>query len=173
MIAPVLDLPQPSWLGRLLGAALLLLSLASFALFIVTVVLSLVPPLVWGLLLSAGVFLLLGVPALLFAITPRLLGGPIGLWLRVYTRTLAARTPALPMPWSRFAGLGNAWAALTVTLLAAGLGLSTLLSGSVLSPDGPVGSIIWVAGAFILLIGGEVALVGAFARRMRRAQMQH
>ena len=87
MVSPTLDLQRPSWVGVLLGYALLLLSLTCFTLFEINSVSLTVPPWLWVLLLSAGLFLLMAAPALLFMASPRFLGGPLGLWLRLYTRS--------------------------------------------------------------------------------------
>src|SRR5262245_3683519 len=100
MVSPPLDLQRPSWVGVLLGYTLLLLSLTCLTWFVISSAFLRVPPELWLLVFSAGLFLLSVPPALLFMASPRLLGGPLGRWFRLYTRWLARRAPSAPIPWA-------------------------------------------------------------------------
>jgi uncharacterized membrane protein len=159
----------------LLGYGLLLLSLTCFTLFVVNSVVPLLPPEEWLALLGIGLFLLAGAPAALFLVTPRAVGGPIGAYLRLYSRMLAVGAPTAPIPWTRYAGLYNLILAAGLSLLFAGLGgLGVILlhGGSSSSTIAMVASILWMVGGLFLAIT-IVALLGRSLRRdIRRWQTQ-
>jgi len=170
MVSPPLDLQRPSWVGVLLGYALLLLSLTCFTLFVINSVVLTVPPELWLLFLFAGLFLLSVPPALLFTASPRLVGGPLGLWFRLYTRSLAQRAPTALIPWSHFAGLYNLLAGVIGSILIAGLGFITLYGGHTVSPAAAAAYVVWSSGCLLLLFAGAVVLSRAIQRRMREEQ---
>jgi hypothetical protein len=159
-------------LGVLLGYGLLLLSLSCFALFAVNAVVPLVPLEWWFLFLCTGLFWLAGAPALLFAVSPRFVGGPLGALLRLYTRMLAMRAPTAPVPWSRFAGLFIILSAVSTTMLFAGLFTLTLQAGHALSLGLVLADLAWAAGMFLFLFVGSRLLGTALRRRIRSWQTQ-
>ena len=170
MAYPALDLPRPTWLGVLLGYGLFLLSLGCFTLFVINSVTPLFPPDWWMALLGLALFLLAGAPAALFLVAPRAVGGPIGAYLRLYSRMLALCAPTAPMPWTRFAGLYNGILAGAFSLLIAGLGVILLHGGSPITVM--VASSLWMVGGLLLAMT-IVALLGAALRRdIRRWQAQ-
>jgi hypothetical protein len=153
-----------------MGYALLLLSLTCFTLFVINSVVLSVPREIWLLFLSAGLFLLSVPPALLFTASPRLVGGPVGLWFRLYTRSLARRAPTAPISWSRYTGLYHLLAGVIVSVLIAGLEFITLYSGQSLSATAAAAYVAWIGGCLLLLIAGTVVLSLAIQRRMREEQ---
>jgi hypothetical protein len=170
MVSPVLNLQRPSWVGVLLGYAILLLSVTCLGWFVLSAAILRDPPELWLLMFSAGFFLLSVPPALVFMASPRLLGGPLGRWFRLYTRWLARRAPSAPIPWARYAGLFHLPAGLFVSLWVTSLGLITLYSAQTQSLLSAVALVLCNVGYVVLLLAATTMLSLALDRRIRKEQ---
>src|SRR5262249_30777654 len=123
--------PAPSRLGRVLGYALLAASVACLAIFVFTAPAPVHPEsrLLW---IGLGIFLLASAPGLLFALSPRLLGGPLGRYMRaIASRGRGSRASGLMLAWTGTCISAIGWApALIPALRASQTTLSLLVLGA-------------------------------------------